>query len=129
MIFLMWSGNHKFYIQFSRLLRLQSFRITLYYPYSAFTIDSSTPTSTPNFKKHPLFGTYTREVANHNDTLVTFLCLQRPLKQNCLKRTEVSYKFWSMSFFDIMKKSFSVKHAQPNMLHDISCHYVCFHKF
>jgi hypothetical protein len=26
----MWSGNHKFYIQFSRLLRLQSFRITLY---------------------------------------------------------------------------------------------------
>jgi hypothetical protein len=28
--FLMWSGNHKFYIQFSRLLRLQSFRITLY---------------------------------------------------------------------------------------------------
>jgi hypothetical protein len=25
----MWSGNHKFYIQFSRLLRLQSFRITL----------------------------------------------------------------------------------------------------
>jgi hypothetical protein len=30
MIFFMWSGNHKFYIQFSRLLRLQSFRITLY---------------------------------------------------------------------------------------------------
>jgi hypothetical protein len=28
--FFMWSGNHKFYIQFSRLLRLQSFRITLY---------------------------------------------------------------------------------------------------
>jgi hypothetical protein len=27
----MWSGNHKFYIQFSRLLRLQSFRITLYF--------------------------------------------------------------------------------------------------
>jgi predicted nuclease of restriction endonuclease-like RecB superfamily len=29
--FFMWSrsGNHKFYIQFSRLLRLQSFRITL----------------------------------------------------------------------------------------------------
>jgi hypothetical protein len=26
----MWSGNHKFYIQYSRLLRLQSFRITLY---------------------------------------------------------------------------------------------------
>jgi hypothetical protein len=26
----MWSDNHKFYIQFSRLLRLQSFRITLY---------------------------------------------------------------------------------------------------
>jgi hypothetical protein len=30
MFFLMWSGNHKFYIEFSRLLRLQSFRITLY---------------------------------------------------------------------------------------------------
>jgi hypothetical protein len=30
MFFFMWSGNHKFYIQFSRLLRLQSFRITLY---------------------------------------------------------------------------------------------------
>jgi hypothetical protein len=28
--FFMWSGNHKFYIQFSRLLRLQSFKITLY---------------------------------------------------------------------------------------------------
>jgi hypothetical protein len=27
----MGSGNHKFYIQFSRLLRLQSFRITLYF--------------------------------------------------------------------------------------------------
>jgi hypothetical protein len=26
----MWSGNHKFYIRFSRLRRLQSFRITLY---------------------------------------------------------------------------------------------------
>jgi hypothetical protein len=26
----MWSGNHKFYIEFSRLLRQQSFRITLY---------------------------------------------------------------------------------------------------
>jgi hypothetical protein len=23
----MWSGNHKFYIQFSRLIRLQSFRL------------------------------------------------------------------------------------------------------
>jgi hypothetical protein len=29
-VFFMWSGNHKFYIQFSRLLRLQSFKITLY---------------------------------------------------------------------------------------------------
>jgi hypothetical protein len=27
----MWSANHKLYIQFSRLLRLQSFRITLYF--------------------------------------------------------------------------------------------------
>jgi hypothetical protein len=26
----MWSGNHQSYIQLSRLLRLQSFRITLY---------------------------------------------------------------------------------------------------
>jgi hypothetical protein len=26
----MWSGNQKFYIEFSRLLRLQLFRITLY---------------------------------------------------------------------------------------------------
>jgi hypothetical protein len=30
LMFFIRSGNHKFYIQFSRLLRLQSFRITLY---------------------------------------------------------------------------------------------------
>jgi hypothetical protein len=27
----MWRGNHKFYIEFSHLLQLQSFRITLYF--------------------------------------------------------------------------------------------------
>jgi hypothetical protein len=36
MFFFMWSGNHKFYIPFSRLLRLQSLRITLYYTVSFF---------------------------------------------------------------------------------------------
>jgi hypothetical protein len=30
LMFSMWSGNHKFYIQFLRLLRLQTFIITLY---------------------------------------------------------------------------------------------------
>jgi hypothetical protein len=30
LMFFIWSGNHKFYIQFLRLLALQSFRITLY---------------------------------------------------------------------------------------------------
>jgi hypothetical protein len=30
LMFFIQSGNHKFYIQFSRLLGLQSFRITLY---------------------------------------------------------------------------------------------------
>jgi hypothetical protein len=35
MFFFMWIGNHKFYIQFSRLLRLQSFRITLYMLFGA----------------------------------------------------------------------------------------------
>jgi hypothetical protein len=30
LMFFIWSGNHKFYIQFLRLLGLQSFIITLY---------------------------------------------------------------------------------------------------
>jgi hypothetical protein len=33
LMFFIWSGNHKFYIQFLRLLRLQWFIITLYYFY------------------------------------------------------------------------------------------------
>jgi hypothetical protein len=37
LMFSMWSGNHKFYIQFLRLLRLQTFIITLYY-YLVFSV-------------------------------------------------------------------------------------------
>jgi hypothetical protein len=40
------SPHHSFKgLRFKQLIR---------YPYSSLTIDSSTPTSTPNFKKHPL---------------------------------------------------------------------------
>jgi hypothetical protein len=41
---------------------------------SAFTIDSSTPTSTPNFKKHPLL--LSRKLYNYNEILSEFNGLQ-----------------------------------------------------
>jgi hypothetical protein len=55
LMFYLWSGNHKFYIQGSRLLRLQSSRITPYNSYLHYKLRKFTSTRevSPNGRGEP----------------------------------------------------------------------------